>query len=366
MSRQSAKNQQPTITRRNALKAVGVGSIGLTGVGTVLGSSKKDTVTITIVEGGDGTPRLRKEVPANWYEREMRATDVQWNLRKQYGIENPDFSVSGIDGVGLGTLEETISGRRTSYVEVYVDPVTGTDVDIPSGVNGIPVETAATPRPAPDACNQTNFDPMPGGVMVGGSSGQYDGTATCEVKYGSTFYMMTAAHLFTCNGADIRGEPMYQNTQYVGDVEVASLSEDWALIPRASNSDVDDFDNQIEDQPGKLSGHVSRDGLLDLKSTGETVYKQGVETCETSGVVEKIEQTVLNCNDTSDDYYVQVSTPTSPGDSGSPHFHKYIYNGCYYLAIIAPHYGGESVGCAAYHLNKSHGIEFDPEFSLGC
>ena len=29
---------------------------------------------------------------------------------------------------------------------------------------------------------------------------------------------------------------------------------------------------------------------------------------------------------------------------------------------IAPHYGGESVGYAAYHVNEK-GISFDPKFS---
>lgn len=159
---------------------------------------------------------------------------------------------------------------------------------------------------------------------------------------------------------------MYQDTQYVGDVEVASLTEDWALIPRAGNSDVNDFDNKIVTQNGELSGHVTKNGLLDLKSTGETVYKEGRTTCGTSGVVEKIDHSVTNCNNTGNDKYVKVSTPTEPGDSGSPHFRTYFYNGCSYIAIIAPHYGGESVGCAAYYLNSQHGIGFDPEFTFGC
>jgi len=47
-----------------------------------------------------------------------------------------------------------------------------------------------------------------------------------------------------------------------------------------------------------------------------------------------------------------------PGDSGSPHYKEFTFNGETKASIIMPHYGGESIGCAAYRIHNVHGIEF--------
>lgn len=205
-----------SVTRRTALKTSLAGAISLTGAGQVAGHTHNDTVTITTVKAGD-TPRVRKQVPADWWEFEMRSEEVQDQLRRQFGLVGPKSAVPGIDGVGIGTLDETISGRQISYLKVYVDSKESLEVTIPSEVDGVTVEIVETPQVEGDSCNKSDFDPMPGGVMVGTSSGDYDGTATCQVSRtdsqgNKNYYMLTAAHLFTCNNEDISGNPLYQNT----------------------------------------------------------------------------------------------------------------------------------------------------------
>jgi hypothetical protein len=323
-----------------------------------------ETVTITTV-AAYGHPLKRKEVPGDWWTYERQAMQAQRRLESRFGIDDSSREAASIHGVGFGTMEETISGRRISNLEVYVDPSVRMTTDIPSQTDGIPVDRVETQSPPPHRCNSGNFDPMPGGVGVGRSSGEYDGTSTCEVERHNNRFMLTSAHLFTCRGRNITGDRIYQNRQYVGRVADHSLRQDWAVVPRGPNSQIGDFENRIVDTAGILSGHVTRQGLFDLKGTGHPVHKQGVQTCETTGNVEKVDVAITNCNGKSGRRYVKLSTDTAPGDSGSPHYKYYRRGNQQYLAIIAPHYGGDSYGCAAYHLNRSQGIEFAPEFSIG-
>lgn len=360
----SIRGNRFATSRRNVLKTAGMVGFGFEAP-QVIGEQGfgDETVTITTVEA-HGQPLERKEVPADWWAYERQAMQSQRRLESRFGTNNSPREAASINGVGFGTMDETISGRRISTLEVYVDPSVRLTADVPSNADGVPVDLVETQSPLPHRCNSGNFDPMPGGVGVGQESGEYNGTATCEVERHNKRFMLTSAHLFTCRGRNITGERFHQNRQYVGRVADHSLRQDWAVVPRGPNSQIGDFENRIVDTPGILSGHVTRHGLFDLKGSGHPVHNQGVQTCQTTGRVEKVDTAITNCNGKTGRRYVKLSTDTRPGDSGSPHYKYYRRGRRQYLAIIAPHYGGDSYGWAAYHLNRSQGIEFDPEFSM--
>lgn len=355
------------INRRRFLKATGISAIGATGVGTLpnRGSAEGNgTVTITTVAAGN-KPVIQKEVPADWWTYEEQAKLVSTQLKDRFA------DVAGVDGVGIGTLNQTISGRRISNVEVYVNP-NGTDAKIPDRVNGVEVMIRDTVQ-GTLTCNEGNFDIMPGGVTIESSSGDQV-TSTCEVERSGTFYMMTAAHLFTCNQSSITGDPAYQSGRYLGDVVDYDFNQDWAIVKRDSSSKVTDLDNEIEDYAGILAGYTTESGLHDLKSNNTTVYKQGITTCKESGQVERYNVSVSNsCNSISSNDYVETSATQDFGDSGGPVFDQFTYNGCYYISIIslATLAGclsppcSTALGAAAYHINNDHNISFDPEYVFG-
>lgn len=347
-------------SRRKTLKALGAGSASIAGAGLFAaptGASRSDdTVTITTVKVGD-EPRVRKEVPADWWEYEERAERVKAQLQSQYR-DDP-----AIEGVGLATTNEVISDRNKSSVTVQVAPEKSTNANIPSAVGDVPVEVVDALRPEPDTCYTGDYDPVPGGVQVGDGTGVV-ASATCPVTdSGGQEMLMTCGHLWDDCNEDITGNGLYQSGQYVGTVADNSVKQDWATINLDLYSEVGGFDNTIVDTYAPLSGRVTYDGLKDLKSNGTTVYKKGRTSCKTSGLVKQLDVAVGRCScssgcNYSSNNFVKTSTPTDGGDSGSPHYHEYYFNSDKYLAVIAPHHGGESVGCGAYAIHNAHGYEF--------
>ncbi|WP_257300608.1 hypothetical protein [Haloarchaeobius sp. FL176] len=262
-------------------------------------------------------------------------------------------------------------------MDVYVDPA-GADIAVPSNIDGVGVTLQETVQVEPSTCNVGDFSIMPGGVVIEEANGSSGGTSTCEVSRtvsgNKRYYMMTSAHLFTCSGSNIAGDGVNQSGRSFGTVADYDFDQDWAIVERDPNGAVSDFDNGIEDTAGIMAGHVTENGLADLKGTDTTVYKQGITTCNESGQVDQYDVSVnTSCNSISSNDYVRLTTDEDNGDSGAPHYHQYTYNGCNYLALIAPHTAGacssspcaDSVGCAAFHINSDHNINFDPEFQFG-
>jgi len=360
MVQENSTNDQPKreegkLTRRSTLRSIG-GGIALSSV-PVTGLREEDKVRITTVKVGT-RPREQKKVPKKWWTREQTAIAVQNKLRDRYGTRLPQQEgTAGINGIGLSTLDERISGRKVSSVKIYTDPQELGSVAFPNEMNGIPIETEETQFAEPNDCNTGDFDYVPGGVAV---SGDKTGTSTCQVEYDGNSYIMTAYHLYGCGSSSPKGEKLHQSGQYVGDVETSDIVQDWVIVNHADNSQVDGFDDSIADQAGSVAGRVTKEGLLDLKSNDTPVYMQGKTRCEEDGKVTEVDKAVTTCHEWTGQHYVELSTPTDNGDSGAPHFHDYTFNQNRYLAIIAPHYGGESVGCAAYKIYDDHGITFNP------
>lgn len=176
------------------------------------------------------------------------------------------------------------------------------------------------------------------------------------------------------------------------DVDASSPShfdstEDWALITLSSGGSADGYDNYIEDYAGKLSGHVTKSGLTDFlcsNSEPKTVYKQSYKTCKDQGCIVDRDKSTGNadCSGTTSGF-VEANVHVEHGDSGGIIFKQYTYNGCLYTAPIgvissgpdnssnnctAAHKGAsDDIDCmSAYKLNNDYGINFDPNFSLGC
>lgn len=355
-------------TRRETLKAIGTGSVAIGGSGflvdTVGAIQSDETVTITTVKVGD-EPFIQKEVPANWWAYEERAERVKKQLRTRYQ------DVPTIEGVGLGTSNHTISGRKKSTVTVQVNPETGTNATIPDTVEDVPVEVTDAARPEPedcfesDICYTDSYDPVPGGVQIGNGMGAV-GTATCPVTApNGEKRLMTCGHVLDDCSDDVTEKGLYQSGQYVGPVVDNSEKQDWLTAKIDQYSDINGFSNTIVETNATLAGRVTYNGLKDLKSNGTTVYKKGRNSCKSSGVVKELDLKVgrcfcgtgSGCEYTSHDY-VKLSTNTCQGDSGGPHYHEYFYNNTKYVSIIAVHHGGNAVGCGAYAIYDDHGYEF--------
>lgn len=362
MSGNEGHNKNRSASRRRILQLTG-SSIAIGALPTAGATETGETEKIVTVRGKNGTPRKVKEVPGEYWEHVEKVHRLQEQLRTRYSTPNPE---TGIDGIGIGSQEDTIQGRLKSKLLVYVKQGNEVTVDVPETIEGIPVEMkeweSVEPDSCEDVCNKSTFDPLPGGVPVDEDDNSGPGTTTCMVERSGTYYMMTARHIFGCEPNNVKAYNYKPSQNYIGEIADYSTPDDWAIVPLASDSDISEFENEIVSQPGVLAGHVTKSGLQDLKDNKTTVYHQGWRTCETSGVVEAIDQPDDPCGLTHE-VFVKLSTCTMSGDSGGPHFHQYESGGCYYNAIIAPHRGGDSIGCAAYHIHDAHEINFDPLIS---
>jgi hypothetical protein len=319
----------------------------------VLGESDSDDTVIIPTVKHKGEVLESKEVSKKWWDHEEKAEAVAERFRSRFA------DVPGIDGIGIGTSSDRIAGRKGSEVIIFTNPDRTPTVETPDQAEGVPVVRKESYNPEPD-CYEGDYDTVPGGAQVEG-----DGTAsaTCPVQMpDGTDQLMTCAHLYNRCQSNPVGEPLYQSGQFVGLIDTGSVRQDWVTSPLDDNAQVNGFDNTIAGTFIDVTGYVTRSGLKDLKSTDQTVYKNGITSCETSGVVEELDVNNRMCQDTSYESvsyeYAKTSTPTDPGDSGSPHYKEFTFNGETKASIIMPHYGGESVGCPAYRINEVHGIQF--------
>ena len=181
---------------------------------------------------------------------------------------------------------------------------------------------------------------------------------------------MTCAHLFdSCLSSNIDGETVYQSGQYVGTVAAHSNSRDWAIVEESESSSISGFNNTVEDQYSDSGGRISNDGLQDR--LGQSLTKQGVETCETSGTLDQINMDIdVDCDgDGYTDYNIpdciEIDADNIPGDSGAPIFDTYTSGSCTLLLIAGlANYSGNNctptIGPSAESIrnNTSPAIDF--------
>lgn len=342
-------------SRRSFLAGVGALGTGVAGLGVSRAARQSDTTTIPVVKH-KGEVLESKQVPREWWAYETKVDRIAQRLRERFA------DASGIDGVGIARSDVRVAGKRATRPIVYTDPVSPRTAAIPDSVDGVPIASREVSRPEPETCYTGDYDSVPGGAQVGDGSGVV-ASATCPVEQSDgTHALMTCAHLYDRCSSDPDGEALYQSGQYVGTVDQWSVKQDWVTVPLSSYADVSGFDNAIAGTYSEVTGYVTRSGLKDHMSNDTTVYKNGRTTCETSGEVVEIDVAVRLCDGFSNESvsydFVKTSTPTEGGDSGSPHYHEFFFNNDRKAAVIAPHYGGESVGCGAYKIRNDHGISF--------
>ena|GEM_PF-676056 len=349
-------SENGTSRRRDVLRAVGAAGVGLTVVGDV--AATDDGVEIDTVRYRGRT--LESEiVPKAWYRHETRVDTVAASLRQEYQ------SNRGVSGVGLTSTDRTVGGRFVTRPVVYTtDEASG--LSVPSARDGIAIEQRQTPDPEPDTCYDQDYDTVPGAAQVENPNGGVF-SATCRVldSYDNP-RLMTCAHGFDrCQGdGDIEYDDLEQSDQDLGFVDEWSVGQDWATVQLGYSSPVDGFDSGIAGTFRDFTGYVTRNGLKSLMSDDTTVYHNGRTTCKTEGTVTDIDVSFEICDGAYANNYVKTSAPTEPGDSGGPHYKQFRFNNDSLASLIAPHYGGESVGCAAYKIRQDHGFTFGGNYTL--
>lgn len=370
------------VKRRSVLKSVGAVGFGPLARVVDADDNKRE---ITIVENRDG-PFVTKFVDAEWYQHEKHVDGVAMDARKEL------LPMDGVRAVGIGAGLTRVGGRPAGHLRVYVDKHAD-EVRLPDTYQGLPIERVERGESMSFCdCNNTEYDYIPGGVKIATSSSI--GSAACKVELDGSYYLLTCQHLFSCSPSsdvDFMQGPNNTKFGYV-DVDASSPShfdstEDWALITLSSGGSADGYDNYIEDYAGKLSGHVTKSGLTDFlcsNSEPKTVYKQSYKTCKDQGCIVDRDKSTGNadCSGTTSGF-VEANVHVEHGDSGGIIFKQYTYNGCLYTAPIgvissgpdnssnnctAAHKGAsDDIDCmSAYKLNNDYGINFDPNFSLGC
>ena len=221
------------------------------------------------------------------------------------------------------------------------------------------VVEAQDPQPH-SICDDTEWDCIPGGAII--RTERDDGTditrcsLTCEIQYQSIDHLMTSAHCFNACDEDPIGYHLKHGGEVIGEVVEYDVNLDFAIIEPVDGLKMDD---SIIDESQSIFGHVTRDGVEDLRDSGETVYHYGSTTCKTSGVVDGITSNLSGSCDF-DIEAPRMTTNADPGDSGGPHYHHEQSLLIDALGIIGPHWGGDTYEWAppGYTITDQYDITF--------
>lgn len=142
------------------------------------------------------------------------------------------------------------------------------------------------------------------------------------------------------------------------------------LLKPRDDSSLNTIANEVHTWNPPTCGHVTRDGLIDLKGSGETVYQQGKTTCTTEHQVRDVDypsNEEWNACFQDTDRTVRVTNKVENGDSGGPILREhYNMDGQKELSIIAPTWAtlddpAVTMGCAAYWIHGDQLVEFGPD-----
>lgn len=376
------------VDRRSALQSIGAG-IGLSGLGTLRdlesgkveqidGTDSRDRKKIRYADLGEEGYKY-KEVPREWHELYPAAENAKEQIEEQF-LEHP-----GINGIGIGTTDKAIGSFRVPSVHVYKTQRSG--VDLPDSVNGIDVTSTINTGWEFRDCSACTDNP-PGGMQYyeNHTEFEFSGTLGWKVSDGGSKFMLTAAHVFSCDkNEDIDGWEIKSTSSdgTIGYVQDHNHDEDWALIDFYGDFGCpsgDSFAHQMRSEDGPTNGHMTKDGLRSMKDDGTGNRHRGAVSCYDSGPIDTVETIVkdVECQarDGSKvyrDYSNQTVTRSlsKKGDSGAFFYnHYYNSNGACYdnLATHLLTGGGEddkgndiSFGIGAYYLDNNHYMEFNPD-----
>lgn len=327
----------------------------------------------------DGVAKT-KRVPVSWKRNVDMARRVQSNLQNDLATAN------GVVDVRRTRSEGTFDGRNGLQLTVEVDP-DRLQRDIPTEVNGIPVETTEHVLGEPLGCGgfTDNINPAKGGIACDGDtnddpSGQ--GTLCLGVDMDSNSaddLVLTAAHLFSDDcSSDLEGTDLAQGGNHYGTVDDWDHSADWAVVDGDDGTFGEESAGKIKDENGvwPVNAWYTKYGLDDLNSNPDdnnTVHAMGTSTGLTSGEVTGTGSS--KAEDACFDYDgkgVETDINAAQGDSGGP-IYTYNDNGDKAVMVSLINYGytdvdmigcrgtyvveyTNSIGTAFYYIKNKWGI----------
>lgn len=352
------------LPRRRVLKAASAAGLGTFGLSTpALGSESDDTVEIVKVRTEDKYPNKTKEVPGEWYRQIQNSRRVANELKNKHGDKGWFKEISRTNG------DETIDGKYVAELSVSTTNPSKAHNELPDEANGVAVGVREWSEPDPD-CDHVNFcdttkytDCLPGGAWVRPELS--DGSLschswTCQVQHAGESRLLTCSHGFRGSSCseDITGRKLCHHGTVIGHVQEYDHAMDFAIVDNKSDLNLSD---SVTGEGNSIAGTYTRDGLDDLKSNGDTVYHYGVRTCRTSGVIDHIYPHWGGPCGNANEVAIRSTAATDGGDSGGIHYGVESILGLgRTLSVIAPHYGRDSEGVAAYRIEDKYDVSFSP------
>lgn len=345
--------------RRRVLQGAGAILCGFT-AGCLSGSERD--VQIPVLRSGDSTVLSRK-VPGEWYSH---ARDIRLTRRTLERFLSDDEGVAGVKVVRSADRYSGLPGLDLT-VELYRD-----STYIPDEVGGFPIKTELAPERGLSTCfNSSDFDPVPGGVMIEPVAGDHFGTACCRVFDGGERRLLTAAHLWNTQGKNIEGEPLYQNGRRIGEVDSFHRGYDVAVVEPDTQGRLADTLKLEGARQLPMAGYLTEWGILLFLSEGRPVFNMGVSSGLTEGRLSAayIEEGWKHSVDFAG-HGVEAEYRNVEGDSGGPVFYR--HDGSAYLIATQQMWlnqrgtgcgeenirGEQGRGTAAHYVQENLGLTF--------
>jgi len=334
----ASKDQEHNhISRRSALKTLGIGAVGI-GSALTISQGGRSTIRIPAHFSGDGVIDW-SDVDAEWWDHTTTAREVAAEVKENY-LNQPD-----IVGMEETQGEETIAEMSTDAISIYVKDEATSSVSVPEEIDSIPIDIEEDPE-FNDTAYRGHYDTIIGGVAGGSTSST--GSLTCKVKHNGEPRMMAARHLWSTNRCDPDFSPVSRMALQPPDDadDYGRVTQDWQRHDVVVTDFIGDilslgqrngFGNQIVDQTGRINGFVGRDRLRELKdSYSDTIRKRGIATGKESGEVVGLGG-VIRCDGGQDiDNLVRTTAVQQPADSGGPMYEVADSGDGTKLCIIGP------------------------------
>lgn len=329
---------QSSVSRREALKAVGVGSLGYT-INTDVVSAVEPKERIVTDRGGmDDKPIAKEKVPKRWHAHEIemrRVYDTAFQkisgIRKERGLKQYIHSMA-LEGSDV-TVDGYVATQPT--VEISDSAPQGIENSLPRDLPSLgisPRDRALTDeiryerRSTESAltCGGVDFETSDGyfgGIVIDTENGE-DGTSGYRVYDSDNEYILTANHLFSGKCSDnSEGKAATQtNGKAIGTVSDAHAYHDWALVKNADSSPTS-LTNEVYHGGNdyyKIAGYKTRDGISSLVDSRDEAYKCGSGTGEERGTIRSYNQGGFTGCPKYDKDGVRTEVNNAVGDSGGP------------------------------------------------
>lgn len=347
------------LRRRRVLQGAGASLCGFT-AGCV--STSTSDVRIPVLRSRDSTV-LSRNVPGEWYSH---AQDVRRTRRSLEEFLSGDEGVAGVKVVRSADRYGGLPGLDLT-IELYQE-----DTSLPEEVEGFSIRTELALDRGLSACyNSSDFDPIPGGVVIEPVEGDHFGTACCRVFDGDDPRLLTAAHLWNVCGRNPTGEPLYQNSRRIGEVSAFHRGSDVAVVEPDDQVRLADTIKLEDARQLPMAGHLTEWGILLFLSEGRSVFNMGVSSGLTEGRLSAayIEEGWNHCVDFAG-HGVEAEYFNAEGDSGGPVFYR--HNGSTYLVATQQMWlnqagtdcgeqnirGQQGRGTAAHYVQENLGLAY--------